>query len=690
MKRPYLVRCCFFILIALFTSSCGVASGGTLTLNELRHWLSGFVQPQSNSLIRVVSADQGEMQIHFSKQALTIILDQGNGVDIQGVTITVVDLGGRYLVETADPRQRYLPSAQIVTCQEQEGCRIPAPQMSNEYIWNMLPLGAIPAQSLMESYYGTSTIQDLPRFLSTKTAARSINLLIHSNGMNSLDQQVRVYKTPASLTYFVLTTQQYTQLMSSQSETNSIPLNVMSTALDFLPGLRTNMVSMQPPAAMTLPSPVPENLPTNTPSTAPPSDSPTQENPPATADPTPATIQQTPTESSPIQTDNWLNEIPDEWLDDLASEWVPDESQLFEPPIPAAWQTDAFAPAEENLLAPSYSSTFPAVPPVILGQCPAAVHDRFHITGPDGQTYRSWHPVTVPLNPADPNGSTCSFAHEHGDPPHPDAPQPAFGFAALHANLNQQILDHSGYKVFTHIAGGQTGWGTPESNTLEPDWDMMIWVHMGTASHDRLFERYHEIAFWSRDSQDRITEIHVLADTGQAADICTSTVHPGRHLASSCNPQYEIWDYVVNMQSWQAQFSVAVLNPMTHIQSGSPDITSAHLQSTSEILCGQGPEACDQKLSFGASDSFWLGNRRLLIPQNWSWQNAEGSFFSCSDPFGTPVSDELCTLSTFGFILQREGLGQQTINDASIWDRSATGVPDAFPNQLPAGAPGGN
>jgi hypothetical protein len=65
----------------------------------------------------------------------------------------------------------------------------------------------------------------------------------------------------------------------------------------------------------------------------------------------------------------------------------------------------------------AYSDTFPAVNSAILGTCPPEVHDRYFVIGPDGRKYRTWHPVTVPIDPSNPSRGTCTFAHEHGDNP---------------------------------------------------------------------------------------------------------------------------------------------------------------------------------------------------------------------------------------------------------------------------------
>lgn len=99
------------------------------------------------------------------------------------------------------------------------------------------------------------------------------------------------------------------------------------------------------------------------------------------------------------------------------------------------------------------SVVLPSVDPVILGTCPAAVHDRYTVVGPDGKTYRTWHPATVPLDPNDPLKGTCTFAHEHGDDPRTllvNPSLPPFGYIGALAGDNEP---HEGFKVFVANRG---------------------------------------------------------------------------------------------------------------------------------------------------------------------------------------------------------------------------------------------
>ena len=52
--------------------------------------------------------------------------------------------------------------------------------------------------------------------------------------------------------------------------------------------------------------------------------------------------------------------------------------------------------------------------PTAYDTCPASLHEKYTVVGPDGKLYPTWHPPTV-MDPA--TGQTCSFGHEHGADP---------------------------------------------------------------------------------------------------------------------------------------------------------------------------------------------------------------------------------------------------------------------------------
>lgn len=338
--------------------------------------------------------------------------------------------------------------------------------------------------------------------------------------------------------------------------------------------------------------------------------------------------------------------------------------------------------------------TFPAVNPLILGSCSAEVHDRYAVIGPDGNKYRTWHPITVPVDASNPGGAKCSFAHEHGDQPNTSGPLPAFGYsAAIHGMFNE-IAAHAGFKVFSHYANGTSGMGGPESDYRGLAIDFTVTIHQGSAGRGRLTESMHSLEFWSR-YQNRETHIYVMANTGALSGKgCGSGQDvSGRIVVDTCAPQYETWGFSANVAgAWGVFMIAAVTNPMNHMSGTAPcaDATCSNitLVSTSENVCGDQIVACDNRLPFGKHErgleNFWLGNQRTIHEPDWIWTNGGGAEFFCTDAMGmrmdcgpNTIRQQVATVNVSN--AQASQL-LRTTNDAG-WDNTYW---------LPLGAPGGN
>jgi hypothetical protein len=371
-------------------------------------------------------------------------------------------------------------------------------------------------------------------------------------------------------------------------------------------------------------------------------------------------------------------------------------------PVPTATETpEVLGPTPTPTLPPptpmptpvpvTYTETFPMVDPLILGTCPESVHDLYSINAPDGNTYRTWHPVTVNLDPANSESATCTFAHEHGDPPHPNAPLPYFGYAAYHGSQVDIIQQHEGYKVFTHKQGQRNGWDISELTNVNPDIDTQFWVHQGTWSLSRLSDKYHDVGFWSRDAGGRVTEVYYLANTGDLTDKCESQTTSGskRTVASECDYVNEVWDFGGRVGNvWSATVEIAVVNPMNHMRGNPNFIQSIELISTSDEICGVNFFPCEFKLPFGHQNSIWLGNMRMLLNPGWQWSNAGGAETFCTDVTGKRAADGLCNAQTRGYITQRVAKINFFGGNSGAWDRTFAGIGDSL--RLPFGAPGGN
>ena len=219
------------------------------------------------------------------------------------------------------------------------------------------------------------------------------------------------------------------------------------------------------------------------------------------------------------------------------------------PPAPTATATPGQPPAGDLL---------PVEPASMLGTCPAAVHDQFVTTGPDGRLWRTWHAQVVAL----PGGGSCRFAHEHGDDPrtsNADGSLPAFGYIGSLVGLNEP---HEGFKVYVVNRGARND----EGRTAQVD--SRIVVHMSTArplpgmAGGRFTMPFHSLEY------DMVSptghEVHVMgmANTFAAGSICerdarSQSADPvGRVLyidprENSCaaNSTYEIWGLQLDLSN---------------------------------------------------------------------------------------------------------------------------------------------
>ena len=232
------------------------------------------------------------------------------------------------------------------------------------------------------------------------------------------------------------------------------------------------------------------------------------------------------------------------------------------------------------------TATKPAVrglqetPSPLLGTCPAAVHDRYVVPGPDGRQYRTWHPQTVPLDAANPGGPTCTFAHEHGDDPSTslvDPTPPLFGYAAFAAGMDEP---HEGFKVFVINAGTRNDEGRVATTSTR-----MV-LHMGTGGPKRFTERHHSLEFDLRAPDGHEVHVQGMADTGLAGSICQRdlSLHDaeasndvGRSVVvvpgAGCDAVgalYEIWKFELDVQYAHVIASAAVFDPITVLDPADP------------------------------------------------------------------------------------------------------------------------
>ncbi|NIM92998.1 MAG: hypothetical protein GTO18_04715 [Anaerolineales bacterium] len=674
-------------------------------------------EPVKEDNLDVFLSEGDSVVAEVNGHMVSIVLDPNQELDTSGVIVTLVNLRTVYLIETADPNGRYLPSVQVVERSDEENEEVEMPQVQADEGWSIHLTGSAKLRMLQEEFLGRFTVGELNETLEASVPGRGINMLVQIPQFIEGIQEFDVYRTPGTMTFLILgqeveggsggllsTTQSADPKLAAVSMKvdtlrNVDPIYILQKAQTLVDGVYVAQVDPTPDPDVTAeetpvlecaddevlnfreengetiaecqkvawlditPVPTATSLTTPTSEAATPTDEPPPTEPPPTEPPPtePPPAEPTATSSTPSE------ETP-----------PPTPSEEAPPPTPTP------IPFE-------YSDSFPEVDPAILGDCPAHVHNWYAVAGPDDQMYRTWHPITVSIDPSIPDGPTCSFAHEHGDPLIPDAPQPYFGYVAYQARNLDLIKEHQAYKVFSHKKGQLTGWDTPESVRTNPDFDMQIWVHMGTFSEARLTEQFHGVGFWSRDAGGRDTEVYYFADTGKLTDKCGHQGVAGatRAVASECDYGNELWDFGGNVgNAWSTAVQITVLNPMNFMRGNPNFLQSLELINTSEVICGVNFFECAYKLPFGAPGSLWLGNMRMVQNIDLQWSNGAGTEYLCTDVYGDPVSVALCAGDTRGHIQQRVASINFYGGKSGTWDRTSTGLGDLI--RLPLGAPGGN
>jgi len=662
-----------FLLISLLSTACTPWFLQETEVVETPDNLDVFISENEPILATIAGRD------------ISIVLDPTQELDTSEVVVTLANLSTTYLIETADPLGRFLPSVQLVPRQDEPLQQITLPIIQVSAGWTLSSVENINLQYLREKFHKTVPLDQLISFLTRKVYGLGINIIFKVPQSIDNFQEVNVYSTPGTMTFFVAGRYDEDRAggsLLSQAQALDVKLVAVSLLAESLGSLDPYFIIEK---AQTLQGGI---YVAYGESTTPLETSTVETTPlPECADNQVLTFR----EEGGVQIAEckdalWLDQTPVPTATIEPSPTGPTLTPTLPPPTATPSITPTPTPPPVV-----YTDTFPEVNPQILGDCPVSIHDRYTEIGPDGNIYRTWHPVTVQIDSSDPNSPTCTFAHEHGDPPHPQGPQPYFGYVAYHAGNVALIKEHEGYKVFTHIHGQLTGWGTEEKVIVNPDIDIQIWFHQGSSSRSRLTERYHDVGFWSLDAGGRKTEVYFFADTGELMDKCEgqNSSLPKRAVASECDYGSEIWDFGGDIAGiWNTPVQVVVLNPMNFMRGNPNFLQSVELISTSDEICGVNFFSCDYKLPFGHANSIWLGNMRMLLNANLQWSNSGGAETVCTDIYGKRVADGFCSSQTRGYILQKVATINFFGGSTGVWDRSYGALGEAL--RLPLGAPGGN
>jgi hypothetical protein len=229
--------------------------------------------------------------------------------------------------------------------------------------------------------------------------------------------------------------------------------------------------------------------------------------------------------------------------------------------------------------APTTGTIWGVVDSEILGDCSAAVHDKYVVDGQDGYLYRTWHPQV------DPSG--CVFAHEHGD--NPDTMQdqwvrenwdPRFGYAARRmtsaAEPNGHVEAHEGFKVFVANVGLTNDEGRVNRTAT------LSYFHMGTGGPKRFTVQHHSNSIAYRyQTGTPYASTHLMLNTGSVSDVCDprspAPTKDALTLQNRCkvNSSYEIWGTFQTIKDsgreiYRVFVTPAVFDPITVFNRDNP------------------------------------------------------------------------------------------------------------------------
>jgi hypothetical protein len=306
--------------------------------------------------------------------------------------------------------------------------------------------------------------------------------------------------------------------------------------------------------------------------------------------------------------------------------------------------------------------------PVAGQQCPDWVHDQYVVVGPDGNTYRTWHP------PVDQQYG-CYFGHEHGADPRTsraDNTMPAFGYAGALAGFNEP---HEAFKVFVLNAGQVAD----DGRQITADYRFVF--HMGTSRPGRFTTQFHsmEYDYIARDGTGREAHAYGMADTGTArGSTCDSPRKGGRDFATlGCADPYEIWTFQFSIAHPQDEWrdpqhvraylsgSVAAFDPIT---TRDPADETRLIFTQDYLRPGSGIDPRSPQAEFQGC------NREAYGGPNF-WANAGKPTVYYTDPYGNVQPGP-----GPGLIEQRISAVESRTNEIFKYPQSFCGNSIRFPN----------
>ena len=203
------------------------------------------------------------------------------------------------------------------------------------------------------------------------------------------------------------------------------------------------------------------------------------------------------------------------WMDGSWTEGLlPDKATKTFVKVFPGGEVSLGAPAKDNAYTTLFAesdgkaSVYPGIPAGVSGAtqpkandtCPSWLDNLYVTTGPDGKTYKSWHPQIDPVY-------HCYFRHEHGSDPALIG-LPGFALEYVAAQFNNQSEIHEGFKgIAIRDESKKIGW--------------YINIHAETHDLHRVCTRKHTVVVIATDLTQSYPN-NVLAMVGYKGDFGAS------------------------------------------------------------------------------------------------------------------------------------------------------------------------
>jgi hypothetical protein len=139
-------------------------------------------------------------------QDVIVILDQAVRSRTRDVRVTAVEMSSGYLIETVDPLDRFLPTLNVAHKGSGPVVEVITPQIDKSEQWSTRMLQDLEPASITKTSLGTTTISELPNFISPYLDTEGINILFPEYAPIIDGSLFEVYETAGNLTFLLAPT----------------------------------------------------------------------------------------------------------------------------------------------------------------------------------------------------------------------------------------------------------------------------------------------------------------------------------------------------------------------------------------------------------------------------------------------------------------------------------------------------